>query len=238
MTASHPRAITVVVAADSSTDLSRRINKLSEAARSRDPFSAEDCYSEASDAESTSCALVSEQEVVDSAKFLSSTTRRRTSDGGLLRRPSEGQGRLSWLDIHRPGRASGHESFPLFHVKDEATLPEEMERLYSDLRTASLSATGPSDHGDFRASFIQSCQNNEVKEKLHLLRMLSSTLKAKKAELLAVESLVIDSALTASAYRKWRDSNIGLLDHIGQHDQAAGGSSTATVLRNQDNRRR
>lgn len=57
---------------------------------------------------------------------------------------------------------------------------DEMERLYIDLKRASLSPTGerkPSTKREFRASFIKRCKNHAVNEKLHLMRTLNSTLK-------------------------------------------------------------
>lgn len=58
--------------------------------------------------------------------------------------------------------------------------PDEMECLYNHLKAASLSPIGQSSRRDFRASFIRRCQNDKVNEKLHLLRILSSTLKARR----------------------------------------------------------
>lgn len=55
-----------------------------------------------------------------------------------------------------------------------------MERLYIHLKQASLSPIGdrkPSTKRDFRASFIKRCKNQDINEKLHLIRTLNSTLK-------------------------------------------------------------
>lgn len=57
---------------------------------------------------------------------------------------------------------------------------DEMERLYIHLKEASLSPTGqrkPSTKREFRASFIKRCKNQNVNDKLHLIRTLNSTLK-------------------------------------------------------------
>uniref|UniRef100_A0A0E9PSC5 Uncharacterized protein n=1 Tax=Anguilla anguilla TaxID=7936 RepID=A0A0E9PSC5_ANGAN len=62
-----------------------------------------------------------------------------------------------------------------------------MEQLYIHLKQASLSPTGehkPSTKKDFRSSFIKRCKNHTINEKLHLVRTLNSTLKAKEADLL------------------------------------------------------
>lgn len=99
-----------------------------------------------------------------------------------------------------------------------------MECLYNHLKAASLSPTGQSKRKDFRASFIRRCQNDKINDKLHLLRILSSTLKAKELELLAMEQILTDPTLTANTYRKWRLSNLILLEEISHRNQAAGGA--------------
>ena len=57
------------------------------------------------------------------------------------------------------------------------TSPDEMESLYNCLKSAHLSLIGRSSQRDFRASFIRRCHNDQVNDKFHLLRILSSTLK-------------------------------------------------------------
>lgn len=64
-------------------------------------------------------------------------------------------------------------------VNHEAT-SDEMERLYIHIKQANLSPIGdrkPSTKRDFRASFIKRCKNQDINEKLHLIRTLNSTLK-------------------------------------------------------------
>ncbi|XP_073683085.1 interactor protein for cytohesin exchange factors 1-like isoform X4 [Garra rufa] len=91
---------------------------------------------------------------------------------------------------------------------------DEMERLYLHLKRASLSPTGerkPSSKWELRASFIKRCKNNTLNEKIHLIRTLNSTLKAKEADLLTLEQVLADSALTASKFREWKETNAVLL---------------------------
>lgn len=216
---------------------------------------------DADECASTSCSLNSEQEahgsenedvlqpVCESSSCTSippttptSDNRRRSgSEGGGLtrnRRRRKDSERLSWLDLPGPDGAGGGESLPLLHVTQEREEevvhekpPDEMECLYNRLKAASLSPMGQSSQRDFRASFIRRCRNDKVNEKLHLLRILRSTLKAKESELLAVEQILTDPSLTGPAYRKWRLSNCVLLQEIAQCNKAAGG---ATRLRPQD----
>uniref|UniRef100_A0A8C1PTJ2 Connector enhancer of kinase suppressor of ras 3 n=1 Tax=Cyprinus carpio TaxID=7962 RepID=A0A8C1PTJ2_CYPCA len=102
----------------------------------------------------------------------------------------------------------------------EAT-DDEMERLYLHLKRASLSPTGerkPSSKWELRASFIKRCKNQTLNEKIHLIRTLNSTLKAKEADLLTLEQVLADSTLTASKFREWKETNAVLLqDTILNH---------------------
>uniref|UniRef100_A0A4W4HGJ4 PH domain-containing protein n=2 Tax=Electrophorus TaxID=8004 RepID=A0A4W4HGJ4_ELEEL len=102
----------------------------------------------------------------------------------------------------------------------EESAADEMEKLYRDLKKASLSPTGerrPTSRREFRASFIKRCKNNTVNDKLHLIRALNSTLKAKEADVLTLDQVLIDPSLTASKYRRWKESNVVLLQEIHLH---------------------
>ncbi|XP_071388722.1 interactor protein for cytohesin exchange factors 1-like [Centroberyx affinis] len=120
--------------------------------------------------------------------------------------------------------------------RDQDSPPDEMERLYVHLKRASLSPIGqlkPSNQRDFRASFIRRCQNDKINEKLHLLRILNSSLKAKAADLQAVERLLEDRTLSALTYRRWRLCNLLLLQEMHRRRGAAGGAAGLQV-RDQD----
>ncbi|XP_070705951.1 connector enhancer of kinase suppressor of ras 3 [Pempheris klunzingeri] len=242
LTASHPLVVTLFIAAESFTDRNKWISKLSEAAKSCDLIDTEECYSEGSDQEpdecvSTSCSLEPKEE----AALAPSSRRRSTSEPAALSRnirrrrrrsASADDEHLSWLDLPGPGGADRGLPVPLVHVGEEGgedvaveTPPDEMERLYNHLKAARLSPIGPSGRRDFRASFIRRCQNDKVNEKLHLLRILGSTLKDKESALQAVEQILDDPSLTAPTYRKWRRSNVVLLQEISGRHQASGGAA-------------
>ncbi|XP_070782392.1 connector enhancer of kinase suppressor of ras 3 [Enoplosus armatus] len=249
ITASHPLVVTVFIAAESFIDMNKWISKLSEAAEPCELIRAEECYSEGSEEEGEECESTSrsldsaEAENGDALQPLceSSTNESRcrsTSEGGTLsrnrrRRPAAASGeRLSWLDLRGPDGARSKVPLPLLRGGEEREEevvhekpPDEMERLYNHLQAASLSPIGQSSPRDFRASFIRRCQNDKVNEKLHLLRILSSTLKAKESELLVVKQILTPQTLTALTYRKWRQSNFLLLQEIIQRNQAAGGAA-------------
>ncbi|KAF5909707.1 connector enhancer of kinase suppressor of ras 3-like isoform X1, partial [Clarias magur] len=93
----------------------------------------------------------------------------------------------------------------------EECTSDEMEKLYIDLKRASLSPTGerrPSSKCEFRASFIKRCKNQRVNEKFHRVRALKSTLKAKEADLLTLDQVLADPVLTASKFRQWKETNM------------------------------
>ncbi|XP_060908711.1 connector enhancer of kinase suppressor of ras 3 [Labrus mixtus] len=245
ITASHPLVVNIFIAAESFTDMNKWISKLSEAAEPCELIHAEECYSEGSDQDcdelvSISCSRQSDPETSEDTPVLceslqSDHRRRSTSEvAGLCRnrrrrKASEGSERLSWLDFPGPDGDSTGASLPPVHAEGEEAVPDqpapdEMESLYVHLKAASLSLIGRSGQRDFRASFVRRCKNDKVNEKLHLLRILSSTLKAKQSELLAVEQILTDPTLTPPTYRKWRLSNSVLLQEIRQRNQAAGGA--------------
>uniref|UniRef100_A0A8C1RI61 Cnksr family member 3 n=1 Tax=Cyprinus carpio TaxID=7962 RepID=A0A8C1RI61_CYPCA len=101
---------------------------------------------------------------------------------------------------------------------------DEMEMLYLHLKQVRLSPTGalqPTTKRDFRSSFIRRCKNESINEKLHLIRALNSTLKAKEADLQAIEQVLSEPSLSACKYRQWRDANVLLLQEIGEKHKSA-----------------
>ncbi|XP_053700927.1 connector enhancer of kinase suppressor of ras 3-like [Synchiropus splendidus] len=94
---------------------------------------------------------------------------------------------------------------------------DEMEKLYIDLKQASLSPIGdrkPSTKREFRASFVRRCKDQTVNDKLHLIRTLNSTLKSKEADLQAIEQVLSDQALTSTKFREWKEANAPLVQEI------------------------
>ncbi|KAK5598798.1 hypothetical protein CRENBAI_004135 [Crenichthys baileyi] len=251
ITATHPNVVTIFIAADSYTDMNKWISKLREAAGCNEVINAEDCYSEDSDqdtAESASASFSPDSELNQTepeasaedvpplgqslscssmpAITMTSDNRTRTcSAGSPLRRttrtePSSGR-QLSGLDLPTSGDSSQTARIPELWVteKGEERPSDELESLYKHLKATRLSLIG---QRDFRASFIRRSRNEQINEKLHQLRILSSTLKAKESELQVVEQILDHPALPAPTYRQWKLSNLVLLEEILQHSQAAG----------------
>ncbi|NXX51574.1 CNKR1 kinase, partial [Tricholaema leucomelas] len=92
-----------------------------------------------------------------------------------------------------------------------------------------------------RKSFVRRNKNPHINERVHTLRALQSTLKAKLVELQALEQLLSDAALTSETFTRWKeehqelyqelqewwapqqrqDSNGGLEAEHGPHREAA-----------------
>ncbi|MGH0162521.1 UNVERIFIED_CONTAM: hypothetical protein FKN15_049115 [Acipenser sinensis] len=110
-------------------------------------------------------------------------------------------------------------------VVDEVPEPassDEMEKLYKSLEQASLSPIGerkPSTRKEFRKSFIKRCKNQAVNDKLHQIRTLNSTLKAREADLMTIAQVLEKPSLTAQEYREWKEINLLLLQEICQNYQ-------------------
>ncbi|XP_010293683.1 PREDICTED: connector enhancer of kinase suppressor of ras 1, partial [Phaethon lepturus] len=58
-------------------------------------------------------------------------------------------------------------------------------------------------------SFIRRNKNPHINEKVHVVRALQSTLKAKLVELQALEQLLSDAALTSEKFTRWKEEHAG-----------------------------
>ncbi|KAM3870883.1 connector enhancer of kinase suppressor of ras 3-like [Diretmus argenteus] len=144
----------------------------------------------------------------------------------LLQETSAPQGSLETRSSEEHPTAEGQTKADVSETGKEvnhANSSDEMERLYIHLKQASLSPIGdrkPSTKRDFRASFIKRCKNQNVNDKLHLIRTLNSTLKSKEADLQAIEQVLSDPELNSDRFRVWKEANAPLLQEISlKHDQ-------------------
>ncbi|XP_038604401.1 connector enhancer of kinase suppressor of ras 2-like isoform X2 [Tachyglossus aculeatus] len=88
--------------------------------------------------------------------------------------------------------------------------PDGLRELYQSLEQASVSAFGeqrPSTRQEFRSSFVKRCNDPVVNEKLHRIRVLKSTLKAKEGDLTIINHLLEDPTLTAKKFKEWKLKN-------------------------------
>uniref|UniRef100_A0A8C6WVN4 Connector enhancer of kinase suppressor of Ras 1 n=1 Tax=Neogobius melanostomus TaxID=47308 RepID=A0A8C6WVN4_9GOBI len=110
-----------------------------------------------------------------------------------------------------------HKKLEIGPSSEEAGPVDEMGQMMNNIKEGGVSLTGqeqPFTHDHFRRSFIKRCKNPVVNEKVHTLRTLHSTLKAKEAELLQINKLLDNSDLGADTYRQWKQQNEELLMEI------------------------
>ncbi|XP_075030007.1 connector enhancer of kinase suppressor of ras 1 [Calonectris borealis] len=65
-----------------------------------------------------------------------------------------------------------------------------------------------------RKSFIRRNKNPRINEKVHAVRALQSTLKAKLVELQALEQLLSDAALTSEKFTRWKEEHQELYQEL------------------------
>ncbi|KAM8997205.1 connector enhancer of kinase suppressor of ras 1 [Ara ararauna] len=65
-----------------------------------------------------------------------------------------------------------------------------------------------------RKSFIRRSKNPHINAKVHAVRALQSTLKAKLAELQALEQLLSDAALTSESFSRWKEEHQELYQEL------------------------
>ncbi|XP_077193799.1 connector enhancer of kinase suppressor of ras 1 isoform X3 [Paroedura picta] len=94
---------------------------------------------------------------------------------------------------------------------------EELESLIKCLKQGGVSLIGKQQtftREQYRKSFVKRNKNPEINEKVHLIRTLQSTLKAKTAELQLLDALLDDSELTSEKFKHWKVQNQELYQEI------------------------
>uniref|UniRef100_A0A673HRV8 Si:ch211-26b3.4 n=1 Tax=Sinocyclocheilus rhinocerous TaxID=307959 RepID=A0A673HRV8_9TELE len=100
---------------------------------------------------------------------------------------------------------------------------DDLQELYRSLEQASLSAFGqqrPSTKQEFRRSFIKRSNDPATNERLHRIRVLRSTLKAKEGDLAIISQLLDDPCLTSRKFREWKQRNHELFLDICEFSSA------------------
>ncbi|XP_061649889.1 connector enhancer of kinase suppressor of ras 1 isoform X1 [Phyllopteryx taeniolatus] len=190
----HQRFQNFFFAADNVSDMSKWINCLITAIQkhkklSPGPDSEEECYSE-----------------TESENEGSPSPRRRNKkvQSSTLPRPK----RMTNIKVALPSPSTG----------GSKVIPEdEMGKMLNNIKEGGVSLMGheqPFTHDHFRRSFIRRNKNPIINEKVHTLRALQSTLKAKEAELQQINKILEGSAVTASKYRQWKKQNEELVQEI------------------------
>ncbi|KAM6235649.1 connector enhancer of kinase suppressor of ras 1 isoform 2-T2 [Spheniscus humboldti] len=94
---------------------------------------------------------------------------------------------------------------------------EDLECLVRCLKQGGVSLIGQQrflTEEQCRKSFIRRNKNPHINEKVHAVRALQSTLKAKLAELQALEQLLSDAALTSEKFTHWKEEHQELYQEL------------------------
>ncbi|XP_053130132.1 connector enhancer of kinase suppressor of ras 2-like isoform X10 [Hemicordylus capensis] len=108
-----------------------------------------------------------------------------------------------------------------------------LHQLYKSLEQASLSAFGeqrPSTKQEFRRSFVKRCNDPVINEKLHHIRVLKSTLKAKEGDLAVINNLLHDPSLTSKKFKEWKIKNYEFFLDICEYGAALKTQNGASEL--------
>ncbi|KAM6953602.1 connector enhancer of kinase suppressor of ras 2 [Aplochiton taeniatus] len=101
----------------------------------------------------------------------------------------------------------------------EAEPLDGLEQLYRSLEQANVSALGdprPCSRQELRRCFTQRARDPLLNDRLHRVRALRSTLKAKESELAVVCALLEDPGLCSHTFREWKQWHSELLSDICQ----------------------
>ncbi|XP_027724322.1 connector enhancer of kinase suppressor of ras 2 isoform X4 [Vombatus ursinus] len=101
----------------------------------------------------------------------------------------------------------------------EENLADSLQDLYKALERASLSPLGEhriSTRLEYKKSFIKRCSDPIVNEKLHRLRILKSTLKAREGEVAIIDKVLDNPDLTSKDFQEWKEMYLDLFLDICQ----------------------
>ncbi|KAL9866969.1 connector enhancer of kinase suppressor of ras 2 isoform 3-T3 [Geothlypis trichas] len=99
----------------------------------------------------------------------------------------------------------------------EEKTADSLQDLYRALEQASLSPLGEhriSTKLEYKKSFIKRCSDPVVNEKLHQLRILKSTLKAREGEVAIIDKVLDNPALTSRDFQEWKQMYLDLFMNI------------------------
>uniref|UniRef100_A0A8C5SSV0 Connector enhancer of kinase suppressor of Ras 1 n=1 Tax=Laticauda laticaudata TaxID=8630 RepID=A0A8C5SSV0_LATLA len=94
---------------------------------------------------------------------------------------------------------------------------EELQSMIKCLKQGGVSLIGKQQvftREYYRKSFVKRNKNPEINEKVHLIRTLQSTLKAKTAELQLLDILLEDTELNSEKFRSWKEQHQELYQEI------------------------
>ncbi|KAM6310253.1 connector enhancer of kinase suppressor of ras 2 isoform 4-T4 [Aegotheles albertisi] len=118
----------------------------------------------------------------------------------------------------------------------EEKTADSLQDLCRALEQASLSPLGEhriSTKLEYKKSFIKRCSDPVVNEKLHQLRILKSTLKAREGEIAIIDKVLDNPALTSRDFQEWKQMYLDLFMDIYQNStprDSVNGSSEVDAL--------
>ncbi|XP_067895975.1 connector enhancer of kinase suppressor of ras 2 [Heterodontus francisci] len=108
---------------------------------------------------------------------------------------------------------------------------DSLQDLYKALENASVSPLGEhrlSTKQEFKRSFVKRCDNPVINEKLHKLRILKSTIKAKEGEVAIIDKILDNPSLTSKEFQGWKQTYVELFMDICQNNAATESVNGAT----------
>lgn len=119
----------------------------------------------------------------------------------------------------------------------EEKTADSLQDLYRALEQASLSPLG--EHRittklEYKKIFIKRCSDPVVNEKLHQLRILKSTLKAREGEVAIIDKVLDNPALTSRDFQEWKQMYLDLFMNVYEssppRDSVNGSSEVEALL--------
>ncbi|XP_049691155.1 connector enhancer of kinase suppressor of ras 2 isoform X5 [Accipiter gentilis] len=138
-------------------------------------------------------------------------------------------------DEDEEGKAAEENQEDKIETIEEKTA-DSLQDLYRALEQASLSPLGEhriSTKLEYKKSFIKRCSDPVVNEKLHQLRILKSTLKAREGEVAVIDKVLDNPALTSRDFQEWKQMYLDLFMDIYQSStprDSLNGSSEVDAL--------
>ncbi|XP_049622738.1 connector enhancer of kinase suppressor of ras 2 isoform X1 [Suncus etruscus] len=118
------------------------------------------------------------------------------------------------------GEAAGENIGDKSESREEQELGNSLQDLYRALEQASLSPMGEhriSTKLEYKLSFIKRCNDPVMNEKLHRLRILKSTLKAREGEVAVIDKVLDNPDLTSKEFQQWKQMYLDLFLDICQN---------------------
>ncbi|XP_066401520.1 connector enhancer of kinase suppressor of ras 2 isoform X4 [Molothrus aeneus] len=120
------------------------------------------------------------------------------------------------VEEEEEGKAAEENQEDKIETIEEKTA-DSLQDLYRALEQASLSPLGEhriSTKLEYKKSFIKRCSDPVVNEKLHQLRILKSTLKAREGEVAIIDKVLDNPALTSRDFQEWKQMYLDLFMNI------------------------